>query len=114
MLTLRALGTSGSQGIGQVVRSEPYRYEVIGLPTGSGAMLAKLSGVWKILRIERGKYYAWDGSFCSAEDALASIDGHKAPRRQAAHPDRDVTVCRPKADHRVVHQELKAQPEDRL
>jgi hypothetical protein len=71
MLTLRALGTSGS---GQVIGSEPYRYEVIGLPTGS-AMLARLSGVWKILRIERGKYYAWTGSFVSAEDALASIDG---------------------------------------
>jgi hypothetical protein len=84
MLTLRALGTSGSQGIGQVTRSEPYRYEVIGLPTGSGAMLARLSGVWKVLRVERGKYYAWDGSFVSAEDALASIDGHKAPRRRTA------------------------------
>ena len=62
MLTLRALGTSGSQAIGQFIRSEPYRYEVIGLPTGSGAMLARLSGVWKILRIERGKYRAWSGS----------------------------------------------------
>ena len=72
MLTLRALGTSGS---GQAIGSEPYRYEVIGLPTGSGAMLARLSGVWKILRIERGQCYAWTGSFVSAEDALASIDG---------------------------------------
>jgi hypothetical protein len=72
MLTLRALGTSGS---GPVIGSEPYRYEVIGLPTGSGAVLARLSGVWKILRIERGKYYAWTGSFVSAEDALAPIDG---------------------------------------
>ena len=71
MLTLRALGTSGS---GPVNESEPYRYEVVGLPTGSGAMLARLSGVWKILRIERGKYYAWTGSFVSAEDALAAID----------------------------------------
>jgi hypothetical protein len=75
MLTLRALGTSGSQVIGQVIRSEPYRYEVLGLPTGSGAMLARLSGVWKVLRIERGKGYAWNGSFASAEDALASLDG---------------------------------------
>jgi len=75
MLTLRALGTSGSQVIGQVIRSELYRYEVIGLPTGSGAMLARLSGVWKILRIERGKGYAWNGSFASAEDALGSLDG---------------------------------------
>ena len=76
MLTLRALGTSGSgQVIGQVLGSDTYRYEVIGLPTGSGAMLARLSGVWKILRIERGKSYAWTGSFVSAEDALASIDG---------------------------------------
>lgn len=40
-------------------------------------MLARLSGVWKILRIERGKNYAWNGSFVSAEDALASIDGHE-------------------------------------
>ena len=72
MLTLRALGTSGS---GQVIGSEPYRYEVVGLPTGSGAMLARLSGVWKILRIERGQCHAWTGSFVSAEDALASIDG---------------------------------------
>jgi len=75
MLTLRALGTSGSQVIGQVIRSEPYRYEVIGLPNGSGAMLARLSGVWKVLKIERGKGYAWNGSFASAEDALASLDG---------------------------------------
>ena len=72
MLTLRAIRTSGS---GAVIASEPYRYEVVGLPTGSGAMLARLSGVWKILRIERGKYSAWTGSFVSAEDALASIDG---------------------------------------
>jgi hypothetical protein len=73
MLTLRALGTSGS---GQrSIGSESYRYEVIGLPTGSGAMLARLSGVWKILRIERGKSFAWTGSFVSAKDALASIDG---------------------------------------
>ncbi len=79
MLRLRALGTSESQGIGQVIRSEPYRYEVLGLPPGSGAMLARLSGVWKVLRIERDKYYGWDGSFRSAEDALASIDGQKTP-----------------------------------
>ena len=78
MLTLRALGTSGSQVIGQVIRSEPYRYEVIGLPTGSGAMLARLSGVWKILRIERGKSHAWNGSFVTAEDALASIEHRPA------------------------------------
>ena len=53
MLTLRALGTSGSgQVIGQVIGSDPYQYEVIGLPTGSGAMLARLSGVWKMLRIK--------------------------------------------------------------
>ena len=70
MLKLRALGTSGS-----VIGSEPYRYEVIGLPAGTGAMLARLSGVWKILRIEPGKFYAWTGSFVSAEDALASIRG---------------------------------------
>ena len=82
MLRLRALGTSGSQGIGQVIRSEPYRYEVLGLPPGSGAMLARLAGVWKVLRIERDKYYGWDGSFRSAEDALASIYGHKAHRRR--------------------------------
>ena len=72
MLKLRTLGTSES---GPVIGSEPYRYDVIGLPTGSGAMLARLSGVWKILIIEPGKYYAWTGSFVSAEDALASIDG---------------------------------------
>ncbi len=75
MLTLRALGTSGSQVIGQVIGSDLNRYEVIGLPTGSGAMLARLSGVWKILRIERGKSHAWTGSFVSAKDALASIEG---------------------------------------
>ena len=66
MLTLRTLEISGG---------EPYQYDVIGLPTGRGAMLARLSGVWKILRIERGKSYAWTGSFVSAKDALASIDG---------------------------------------
>jgi hypothetical protein len=70
MLTLRAIRTSES---GPVIGSEPYRYEVIGLPTGSGAMLARLSGVWKILRIERDKGYTWTGSFVSAGDALASI-----------------------------------------
>ena len=72
MLTLRPLGISES---GPVIGSEPYRYEVIGLPTGSGAMLARLSGVWKILKIEPGKCYAWTGSFVSAEEALASIAG---------------------------------------
>jgi hypothetical protein len=72
MLTLRRLGISGS---GSVIESEPYRYEVVGLPTGRGAMLARLSGVWKILKIEPGKYYAWTGSFLSADDALASLDG---------------------------------------
>ena len=76
MLTLRALGTSGSgQVIGQVLGSDPYQYEVIGLPNGSGAMLARLSGVWKVLKIERGKGHAWNGSFASAEDALGSLDG---------------------------------------
>ena len=69
MLTLRALGTSGS-----VIGSAPYQYEVIGLPTGRGAMLARLSGVWKVLRIERGKYHAWTGCFVSADDALASLE----------------------------------------
>ena len=72
MLTLRTLGTSGS---GPVIGSEPYRYEVIGLPTGRGAMIARLSGVWKILRIELGKNYAWTGSFVSADDALTSLEG---------------------------------------
>jgi hypothetical protein len=66
MLTLRTLLTSGGQ---------PYQYEVIGLPTGRGAMLARLSGVWKILKIERGKTYAWTGSFVSADDALTSLEG---------------------------------------
>jgi hypothetical protein len=66
MLTLRTLLTSGG---------EPYQYEVIGLPTGRGAMLARLSGVWKILKIERGKTYAWTGSFVSADDALTSLEG---------------------------------------
>jgi len=65
MLTLRTLLTSGGQ---------PYQYEVIGLPTGRGAMLARLSGVWKILKIERGKTYAWTGSFVSADDALTSLE----------------------------------------
>ena len=72
MLTLRRLGISGS---GSVIESEPYRYEVVGLPTGRGAMLARLSGVWKILKIERGKNYAWTGSFVSADDALTSLEG---------------------------------------
>ena len=72
MLTLRRLGISGSDS---VIESEPYRYEVVGLPTGRGAMLARLLGVWKILKIEPGKYYAWTGSFLSADDALASLDG---------------------------------------
>ena len=71
MLTLRPLGISGS---GPFIGSEPYRYEVIGLPTGRGAMLAKLSGVWKILKIEPGKSYAWTGSFVSADDALTSLE----------------------------------------
>ena len=64
MLTLRTLEISGG---------EPYQYDVIGLPTGRGAMLARLSGVWKILKIERGKTYAWTGSFVSAGDALTSL-----------------------------------------
>jgi hypothetical protein len=75
MLTLRALGTSGSQVIGQVIRSEPYRYEVIGLPNVSGAMLARGSGVGKVLRNVRGTGHAWTGSFASEEDALGSLDG---------------------------------------
>jgi hypothetical protein len=37
-------------------------------------MLARLAGVWKVLRTERGKSAAWTGSFVTAEDALASID----------------------------------------
>ena len=64
MLTLRTLETSGGK---------PYQYDVIGLPTGRGAMLARLSGVWKVLKIERGKSYAWTGSFVSAHDALTSL-----------------------------------------
>ena len=72
MLTLRPLGISGS---GPVIGSEPDRYEVIGLPTGCGAMLARLSGVWKILKIEPGKSHAWNGSFLSAGDALTSLEG---------------------------------------
>jgi hypothetical protein len=66
MLKLRTLEISGE---------EPYRYEVIGLPTGCSAMLARLSGVWKILKIEHGKSYAWTGSFVSAHDALVSLGG---------------------------------------
>lgn len=72
MLTLRTLGTSES---GPNIGLEPYRYEVIGLPAGRGAILARLSGVWKILKIEPGKYCAWTGSFVSADDALTSLEG---------------------------------------
>jgi hypothetical protein len=72
MLTLRTLGIGES---GSVIGSEPDRYEVIGLPAGRGAMLARLSGVWKILKIEPGKYHAWTGSFVSVNDALASLEG---------------------------------------
>jgi hypothetical protein len=74
MLTLRAVGTCVG---GPVIGTDPYRYEVIGLPTGSGALLARLAGVWKILRIERGRCRAWAGSYVSAEDVLASIDGQR-------------------------------------
>jgi hypothetical protein len=89
MLTLRALGTRGR---GLVVGSEPYRYEVIGLPTGSGAIVARLSGVWKILRIQRGRQ--WTGSFVSAEDALASIDGEVPLFKPKHHPTvRKPTIC---------------------
>src|SRR6476659_4725399 len=70
MLTLRTLGISGS---GSVIGS--YSYQVVGLPAGRGAMLARLSGVWKILKIEPGKNYAWTGSFVSADDALTSLEG---------------------------------------
>jgi hypothetical protein len=66
MLTLRTL---------EIGEGEPYRYEVIGLPAGRGAMLARLSGVWKILKIERGKSCAWTGNFISADDALTSLAG---------------------------------------
>ena len=72
MLTLRTLGSSGN---GWAIGSEPDRYEVVGLPAGRGAMLARLSGVWKILKIEHGKYSAWTGSFVSADDALTSLEG---------------------------------------
>ena len=58
----------------EISEGEPYRYEVIGLPTGRSAMLARLSGVWKILKIESGQNYAWTGSFVSADDALASLE----------------------------------------
>ena len=88
MLTLRTLGTSGSD---PVSGSEPYRYEVIGLPTGSGAMLARLSGVWKVLRIERGGCYAWTGSFVSAQDALASIN---APNCKEAYSLRRSAIAK--------------------
>ena len=66
MLTLRTL---------EISEGEPYQYDVIGLPTGRGAMVARLSGVWKVLKIERGKSYAWSGSFVSADDALTSLEG---------------------------------------
>ena len=65
MLTLRPL---------EISEGEPYQYEVIGLPAGRGAMLARLAGVWKILKIERGQNCAWTGSFVSADDALASLE----------------------------------------
>jgi hypothetical protein len=65
MLTLRTL---------EISEGEPYQYEVIGLPNGRGAMLARLFGVWKILKIEPGQNYAWTGSFVSADDALASLE----------------------------------------
>jgi hypothetical protein len=66
MLTLRTL---------EIGEGEPYRFEVLGLPAGRGAMLARLAGVWKILKIERGKSHAWTGSFVSADDALTSLAG---------------------------------------
>ena len=72
MLTLRTLGNGGN---GSIVGSKPYRYDVVGLPAGRGAMLARLSGIWKILKIEPGKYHAWTGSFVSADDALTSLEG---------------------------------------
>ena len=78
MLTLRPLGISGSD---PVIGSEPYRYEVVGLPAGRGAMLARLSGVWKILKIEPGKYFDWTGSFVTADDALTALEGDLGPSR---------------------------------
>ena len=76
MLTLRTreIRESG-QDVGSERESEPYRYDVIGLPAGRGAMLARLSGFWKILKIEPGKYHAWTGSFVSVDDALTSLEG---------------------------------------
>ena len=71
MLTLRILGISGSD---PVIESGPYLYEVIGLPTGHSAMLARLCGVWKILKTEGGKNSGWTGSFVSVRDALASLE----------------------------------------
>jgi hypothetical protein len=71
MLTLRTIGTTGD---GPSLGTEPYQYEVLGLPVGRDAMIAKGDGVWKILQIRDGKSQGdWAGSFATAEAALDSL-----------------------------------------
>ena len=71
MLTLRAVGTSGSGQV--IIRALSVR----GYRTADWEGRDARWVVWCVedFRIERGQCYAWTGSFVSAEDALASIDG---------------------------------------
>ena len=70
MLTLRITQTSDD---GPDAR--PIQYEVLGLPVGRRALISRLSGVWKVLRIRDGlSESSWSGAYESPDDALRSLE----------------------------------------
>ena len=70
MLSLRTILTSGD---GRDAR--PIQYEVLGLPSGQGALIALLSGAWKVLRIKDGRSIgSWSGDFDSPAAAMRSLE----------------------------------------
>ena len=73
-LTKRVIGSIRAGPI--YASGEPYQYEVVGLPPGERAIIAKsVDPSWQILLIRNEKNLrGWEGSYPDADAAIADLE----------------------------------------
>ena len=77
-LTLKPTIGSATHGLPlEDIRKNPVQYEVVGMPPGQEARIGRFTphpDRWRILRIIDGKQGEWEGSYDTAEQALATLE----------------------------------------
>ncbi len=72
-LALRPIGWTGT-GLDMRTWTDVYHYEVVYLPAGEQAWIARMNGDWQILRCTNGVQGDWTGKYASHEHALDALE----------------------------------------